>query len=103
MSQSSELSRKKAGDVEESIAAATAGSDHQVEAERSQSVPVKEESVSLEDDLIAQLQLPKKEATFRYTVDLSESLHRKLTMAAVKTGRSKADIVRYLLQQALGD
>ncbi len=57
---------------------------------------------SPEAALIAELQLPRKEPTFRYTVDLPESLHKKLSLAAAKTGRSKADIVRYLLQQALG-
>ncbi|BAY95561.1 MULTISPECIES: CopG family transcriptional regulator [unclassified Tolypothrix] len=44
-----------------------------------------------------------KEATIRLTVDLSESMHRKLSMLAARTGRKKAEIVRFLLDEALKD
>jgi len=54
-------------------------------------------------DIMAQLAAPEKEATVRLTVDLAKSLHTKLSVAAAKTGRSKADIVRYLIEEALGD
>jgi hypothetical protein len=37
------------------------------------------------------LQAPDKEATVRFTMDMSESLHRKLLMLAAKTGRKKVD------------
>lgn len=53
--------------------------------------------------MIEKLQLKPKEATKRFTVDLSESQHRKLSILAAKTGRTKADIVRMLLGEALGD
>ena len=43
------------------------------------------------------LQVESKEATERFTVDLAESMHRKLSIVAAKTRRSKADIVRSLL------
>jgi len=49
------------------------------------------------------LQLAPKEATKRFTVDLSESLHRKLSILSAQTGRSKADIVRMLLEEALSE
>jgi len=34
---------------------------------------------------------PDKEATVRFSVDMSESLHRKLSMLAAMTGRKKVD------------
>jgi KilA-N domain len=44
-----------------------------------------------------------REPSVRWTVDLSESLHRKLSLRAARSGRSKADIVRMLLEEALQD
>ncbi len=44
-----------------------------------------------------------KEATVRFTIDLPESMHRKLSILAAKTGQSKADILRLLLDDALED
>ncbi len=58
---------------------------------------------SKESSLMDKLQVQPKEATKRFTVDLAESLHRKLSILAAKTGRSKADIVRLLLDDALKD
>lgn len=52
---------------------------------------------------MAELTTPEKETTVRLTVDLPKSLHQKLSMAAVKTGRSKADIVRYLIDTSFED
>jgi predicted DNA-binding protein len=34
-------------------------------------------------------------------VDIPESVHRKLSMLAAKTGRKKVDIVRMLLEDGL--
>ncbi|MEG4588973.1 hypothetical protein QUA54_27705 [Microcoleus sp. MOSTC5] len=45
----------------------------------------------------------EKEATVRFTVDMSESLHRKLSMLAARTRRKKVDIVRMLLEDGLKD
>ncbi len=42
-----------------------------------------------------------KEATVRFTVDVPDSMHRKLSILAAKTGRTKADIVRVLLNDVL--
>ena len=56
---------------------------------------------SKEPSLMSKLQAPDKEATVRFTVDMSESLHRKLSMLAAKTGRKKVDIVRMLLEEGL--
>jgi hypothetical protein len=58
---------------------------------------------SKELSLMDKLQLQPKEATKRFTVDLSESMHRKLSILAAKTGRTKADILRLLLDEALKD
>jgi hypothetical protein len=56
---------------------------------------------SKEPSLMSKLQAPDKEATVRFTVDMSESLHRKLSILAAKTGRKKVDIVRMLLEDGL--
>ena len=53
--------------------------------------------------LIDKLQIEAKEGTKRFTVDLKESVHRKLSILSAKTGRTKADIVRMLLDDALED
>jgi hypothetical protein len=56
---------------------------------------------SKEPSLMSKLQAPDKEATVRFTVDMSETLHRKLSVLAAKTGRKKVDIVRMLLEDGL--
>lgn len=58
---------------------------------------------SKELSLMEKLQVEAKEGTKRFTIDLRESVHRKLSILAAKTGRSKADIVRMLLDEALED
>ncbi|MBD2012389.1 hypothetical protein NDI40_26545 [Microcoleus vaginatus ZQ-A3] len=46
---------------------------------------------SKEPSLMSKLQAPNKEATVRGTVEMSETLHRKLSMLAAKTGHKKVD------------
>jgi hypothetical protein len=46
---------------------------------------------------------PPKEATIRLTVDMPESMHRKLSLLSARTGKKKAVIVRLLLEEALID
>lgn len=53
--------------------------------------------------LMDKLQAETKEPTKRFTIDLAESLHRKLSLLSARSGRSKADIVRMLLEDALQD
>lgn len=48
-----------------------------------------------------QLQTSTKEPTIRITVDLTESMHRKLSLLSARTGKKKAEIVRFLLDEAL--
>ncbi|MEA5595716.1 CopG family transcriptional regulator [Rivularia sp. UHCC 0363] len=43
----------------------------------------------------------EKEPTVRLTVDLPQSMHRKLSILAASTGKKKAEIVRLLLDEAL--
>jgi hypothetical protein len=45
----------------------------------------------------------EKEATVRLTVDLAESVHRKLSILSAKSGKKKAEIIRMLLDEALED
>jgi hypothetical protein len=56
-----------------------------------------------EPGLAEKLSVPSKEATVRFTVDLSVSMHRKLSVLAAKLGKKKAEIVRVLLAEALED
>lgn len=56
-----------------------------------------------EPGLAEKLSAPSKEATVRFTVDLSVSMHRKLSVLAAKLGKKKAEIVRILLAEALED
>ncbi len=61
------------------------------------------QKLSNKSRLMEKLTLPPKEATVRFTVDLSESLHQRLSLLAATTGMKKADIVRLLLNDALED
>jgi predicted DNA-binding protein len=42
--------------------------------------------------------MPKK---YHLSMDMPESVHRKLSMLAARTGRKKVDIVRMLLEDGL--
>jgi hypothetical protein len=53
--------------------------------------------------LMGKFQTPPKEATIRFTVDLPQSMHRRLSLLAARTGKPKAEIVRMLLDEALED
>ena len=59
--------------------------------------PIQE--ISLMDKL--HLDTEPREATIRFTVDLPQSMHRKLSILSAKTGAKKAHIVRKLLEQVL--
>ena len=69
--------------------------------------PIKEKARAREPkkelSLMDKLQLEAKEPTKRFTIDLRESVHRKLSILAAKTGRSKADIIRMVLDDVLQD
>lgn len=56
-------------------------------------------SVNNSDDLLSQL-TEIKEPTIRLTVDLPISMHQKLSQIAYETGRKKAVIIRFLINQA---
>ena len=43
----------------------------------------------------------EREPIVRLTVDMPESMHRKLSMFCARTGKKKADVVRLLLNEAL--
>jgi hypothetical protein len=63
--------------------------------------PVEKQSKEL--SLMEKLQVEAKEGTKRFTIDLRESVHRKLSILSAKTGRSKADIIRMVLDDVLKD
>jgi len=52
--------------------------------------------------LMSKLQAPDKEATVRFTVDMSESVHRKLSMLAACDGAQESGLsLRMLLEDGL--
>lgn len=57
------------------------------------------------DEILNQILQPAppapKEPQIRFTVDMSLQLHRRLSVAAAKAGKSKADIVREVLNTVL--
>lgn len=50
-------------------------------------------------DILAPTDAPER--NIRFTADLPESLHRRLTMAAATSGKRKVDIVRAVLDAVL--
>ncbi|MGL6344987.1 MAG: hypothetical protein ACRC80_38265 [Waterburya sp.] len=78
-----------------------------VELESTPIAPMKEEKPvekqSKELSLMEKLQVEAKEGTKRFTIDLRESVHRKLSILSARTGRSKADIIRMVLDDVLKD
>jgi hypothetical protein len=74
----------------------------QLESETKPGVPATREEINLMDRLNLDVTEPR-EATIRFTVDLPESMHRKLSILSAKTGTKKAHIVRKLLAQVLKD
>lgn len=44
---------------------------------------------------------PDREPTVRITVDLPQSMHKKLSLLAAESGRKKAEIIRALLSEIL--
>ncbi len=58
---------------------------------------------SSKSKLLDKFKTEPKERTKRFTIDIKESTHRKLSMLAVKTDRTKAEIVRMLIEEALED
>lgn len=66
-----------------------------IEVESPQQTPKKTKN------LMEKFESPAREATIRLTVDLAESMHKKLSILAARTGKKKAEIVRMLLDEAL--
>jgi hypothetical protein len=64
--------------------------------------PTQEKTLN-KSPLMNKFQTPPKEATVRLTVDLTASMHRKLSILAARTGKKKAEIVRVLLDEVLSD
>ncbi len=65
--------------------------------------PKSEVKLSASSSLMDKLQVEAKEGTKRFTIDLRESVHRKLSILSARTGRSKADIIRMVLDDVLKD
>ena len=94
-----ETEQPQVDNVAETISAPTTGLSLP---EASAIIPTITPSPQPKSSIMSQLQqVPPKEATVRLTVDLTESMHRKLSMMAARTGRKKAEIVRLLLDEAL--
>lgn len=54
-------------------------------------------------DIMSKILTPEatKESTTRFTADLPDSLHKRLTVAAAMSGKKKVDIIRELLDELL--
>ena len=65
--------------------------------------PKSDAKLSASSSLMDKLQVEAKEGTKRFTIDLRESVHRKLSILSARTGRSKADIIRMVLDDVLAD
>ena len=77
-----------------------------VESESTPTAPIETKSevkLSASSSLMDKLQVEAKEGTKRFTIDLRESVHRKLSILSARTGRSKADIIRMVLDDVLKD
>jgi hypothetical protein len=98
-----ETEQPQVDNVAETISAPTTDSLSGVSLpEASAIIPTITPTPQPKSSIMSQLQqVPPKEATVRLTVDLTESMHRKLSMMAARTGRKKAEIVRFLLDEAL--
>lgn len=77
--------------------------------DKSEAKPAKQKAKPKAEDnsiaaLVSELQasLPT-ERTIRFTVDMPESLHKKLSVFAARSGRKKVDIVRAVLEAVLKD
>ena len=117
------MTRKKRKSLDDSLANEFVFGGEQPETEETPTPEVEEEVTAAEKDsppiapmaekanekpkkelsLMDKLQLEAKEPTKRFTIDLRESVHRKLSILAAKTGRSKADIIRMVLDDVLKD
>jgi predicted DNA-binding protein len=49
------------------------------------------------------METPDKEPVVRLTVDLPESMHRRLSILCARTGKKKAEVIRMLLNEVLID
>ena len=65
--------------------------------------PKSDVQLNTSSSLMEKLQVEAKEGTKRFTIDLRESVHRKLSILSARTGRSKADIIRMVLDDVLKD
>lgn len=95
-----EIEKKPVAPVEpvEAVEPAPPSATPNIEKEKPQNAEKSKES-----KLMNMLQTEPKEPTVRFTVDLPKSMHQELSILAARTGRTKADIVRMLLDQALAD
>ncbi len=97
------------GDKPETEAAPTPEAEEEVTPVESASTPTapiepkSEVKLSASSSLMDKLQVEAKEGTKRFTIDLRESVHRKLSILSARTGRSKADIIRMVLDDVLKD
>jgi len=66
--------------------------------------PISPPNITKEKSILSKLlETEPKEATIRFTVDMPESMHRKLSILAARSSKKKAVIVRLLLESALDE
>ncbi|MEO1509998.1 MAG: hypothetical protein AAFU84_20355 [Cyanobacteria bacterium J06633_23] len=70
---------------------------------KSKDTPESKSQTQPDSEILADILAPTDapERNIRFTADLPESLHRRLTMAAATSGKRKVDIVRAILDAVL--
>jgi len=95
------MARKKLSDAQKQF---ITGDD--INAQANQQV-LAEVSTEISDDIGANLKQElfgdrkSKESSIRFTVDIPESLNKRLAQLSVDTGKPKTELVRTILNQAL--
>ena len=95
------MARKKLSDAQKQF---IAGDD--INTQASQQV-LAEVSTEISDDIGANLkqelfgERKSKESSIRFTVDIPESLNKRLAQLSVDTGKPKTELVRTILDRAL--
>ena len=95
------MARKKLSDAQKQF---ITGDD--INAQANQQV-LAEVSTEISDDIGANLKQElfgdrkSKESSIRFTVDIPESLNKRLALLSVDTGKPKTELVRTIINQAL--
>jgi len=100
------MSRKKLSDVEQAFLASEQTAQPQPQQPTQQPVQQQQASKPLStDDAMSLILSPPtaaaREASTRFTADLPDSLHERLSLAAIRAKKTKVQLVREILNKVL--